>query len=385
MIEFSKSLRAQVRSLGFAKIAISRPERLDERNGLKSWLEAGHHGDMLWMQRDPEKRLDPRLLFDDCRSVVTLAMNYYSPEKHSENAWEGKISRYAWGMDYHAVAKNRLRKLLEWIRSEEPTATGVAYCDTGPIMDKAWAHKSGLGWIGKHSNLISRDWGSWLFLSELLLNLELDTDSEDRNYCGTCQRCMAACPTQAIVAPYIVDARRCISYLTIELRGSIPREFRRSIGSRIFGCDDCQDVCPWNRFAQITDEGAFRPASGNHTPDLKDLMTITEEEFRSRFAQSPIRRAKYAGFLRNVAVALGNSRDPAVCGVLIKSLNHSEPLVREHVAWALGEIGGKQVYEALLARLQVETSAGVREEIALALGMSSDGPSVKSSYMDPEI
>jgi epoxyqueuosine reductase len=223
-------------------------------------------------------------------------------------------------------------------------------------MDKAWAHLSGLGWIGKHSNLITRDLGSWVFLGEIFSTLALEYDSEDRNYCGRCRRCIDACPTEAIVEPFVVDARRCISYLTIELRGPIPRHLRPLVGSRIFGCDDCQDVCPWNRFAQPTLEKDFYPGEGLLTLILTELLQMREEDFRSRFKDSPIRRAQYQGFLRNVAVALGNSRDPAAVPFLIEALQHPSRLVRQHVAWALGHIGG-------MAAL-----AGLRE----ALGQESD-------------
>jgi epoxyqueuosine reductase len=367
MNSLTQSLKAKATELGFDKATISRAEALDARNGLESWLAAGHHGEMLWMSRDPRKRLDPRKMFAEARSVIALAVNYYTPENHSEDPDHGKISRYAWGNDYHRVVKERLNSFMEWIVKVEPTAQGLCCCDTGPIMDKAWAHRSGLGWIGKHSNLITRELGSWIFLGEIILNLELEYDSEGRSYCGTCQRCLDVCPTQAIVAPYVVDARRCISYLTIELRGPIPREFRAAIGSRIFGCDDCQDVCPWNRFAQISPEPDFYPAPGNRLAVLTELMRLTEDEFRTRFRRSSIKRTKYAGFLRNVAVALGNSRNPNAVPVLVEGLSHSQPLVRAHVAWALGEIGGEVAQKALeTARLR-EQDPEVTAEMDLAL------------------
>jgi epoxyqueuosine reductase len=353
--------------LGFAKIGISRAERLDERHGLEAWLAAGHHGEMLWMGRDTGKRLDPRALLSEARSVISLAANYYTPQSHSEDGRNGKISRYAWGRDYHAVLKKRLKSLVEWIGQNHPEARGLYYCDTGPVMDKAWAHKSGLGWIGKHSNLITREVGSWVFLAEIVLNLDLQPDAESRNYCGTCHRCLDACPTRAIVAPYVVDARLCISYLTIELRGPIPRELRPLIGSRIFGCDDCQDACPWNRFATPCEEDQFYPAEGNQVPVLASLMRLTEAEFEERFRHSAVRRAKYAGFLRNVAVAVGNSQDRGACAVLAESLSHKESLVREHAAWALGEIGGDLARGALRCALSGEDQPVVAGEIRAAL------------------
>ena len=361
------SLREKAKELGFAKIGISRAERLDERNGLEEWLAAGFHGEMLWMGRNAGKRLDPRTLLFEARSVISLAANYYTPQSHSKDRRHGRISRYAWGHDYHAVLKERLKSLVEWIGQNHPDARGLYYCDTGPVMDKAWAHKSGLGWIGKHSNLITREVGSWVFLAEVVLNLDLETDAESRNYCGTCHRCLDACPTRAIVAPYVVDARLCISYLTIELRGPIPRELRPLIGSRIFGCDDCQDVCPWNRFATPCDEDRFYPAGGNQVPVLTELMRLTEAQFQERFRNSPVRRAKYAGFLRNVAVALGNSHDAGACEVLAESLSHKESLVRQHAAWALGEIGGAMAQQALGCALPGENQLAVADEIRAAL------------------
>jgi epoxyqueuosine reductase len=360
------SLREKAKELGFAKIGISRAERLDARNGLEDWLAAGRHGEMYWMGRSAEKRLDPRTLLSEARSVISLAANYYTPQSHSQDERHGRISRYAWGRDYHAVLTKRLKLLVEWIGQSHPQASGLYYCDTGPVMDKAWAHKSGLGWIGKHSNLITRELGSWVFLAEIVLNLDLEPEQESRNYCGTCCRCLDVCPTRAIVAPYVVDARLCISYLTIELRGPIPGELRPMIGSRIFGCDDCQDVCPWNRFATPCDEDQFYPADGNQIPVLIELMQLTKDQFEERFRESPVRRAKYAGFLRNVAVALGNSHDPGAFGVLARALGHSEPLVRSHAAWALGQIGGEESYRALAEALQRETDPDCSEEIRAA-------------------
>ncbi len=362
----SQAIRLKALELGFAKIGISRAERLDERNGLKHWLAAGNHGEMSWMGSHPEKRIDPGKVLAEAKSVVSLAVNYYTAGSHSEDPIHGRISRYAWGGDYHAVLKDRLNSLANWIVETAEDTHCLWYSDTGPIMDKAWAHRSGLGWIGKHSNLITRELGSWVFLGEILLTLELECDVEGKNYCGTCHRCLDACPTQAIVAPYVVDARLCISYLTIELRGAIPRELRPLIGSRIFGCDDCQDVCPWNRFAVPTKEKDFLPAPGNQVPVLVGLLQMTEPQFRERFRASPVKRAKYAGFLRNVAVALGNSHDLMAIPALSQALRHSESLVRAHAAWALGQIGGERARRALAHALTTEDSGEVIEEILAA-------------------
>jgi epoxyqueuosine reductase len=373
-MKLTEEIRAQARRAGFDKIGISRVEKLDDRNGLQEWLAKGQHGEMRWMAADPEKRTDPSRIWSEARSVIALALNYYTPIQHSEQPERGKISRYAWGEDYHRILKERLADLARRIVELEPAARGLYYSDTGPMMDKAWAHKGGVGWIGKHSNLITRALGSWVFLGEILLNLELEYDPEDRKYCGTCHRCIDACPTRAIVAPYVVDARLCISYLTIELRGAIPRELRPLVGTRIFGCDDCQDVCPWNRFAQPSLEKGFYPDEHNRAPVLIDLMQMTESEFRERFQNSAVRRAKHSGFLRNVAVALGNSRDRAAIPVLSDTLlQHSEPLVRSHAAWALGEIGGENSWETLGKASQRETNVSVLEEVQLALAKMGRG------------
>ncbi|MBM3803020.1 MAG: tRNA epoxyqueuosine(34) reductase QueG [Acidimicrobiia bacterium] len=366
-----ESLQAAIcekaKELGFAKIGVSRAEPLDQRNRLDEWLAAGHHGEMHWMGRHAGKRLDPRTVLSEAKSVISLAANYYAAHFHSEDPCHGKISRYAWGRDYHAVLKDRLRALVAWMSERFPEARGLCYCDTGPVMDKAWAHKGGVGWIGKHSNLITRELGSWIFLAEIVSTLDLDPRDESRNYCGTCRRCIDACPTGAIVAPYVVDARLCISYLTIELRGPIPANLRPMIGSRIFGCDDCQDVCPWNRFATPCEDAAFAPAQGNQAPVLIELMQLSKEEFTKRFQNSAVRRAKYAGFLRNVAVALGNSRDARAIGVLTLALRTAEPLVRSHAAWALGQIGGPKSITALEQALEHETDPAVLGEIRAAL------------------
>jgi epoxyqueuosine reductase len=366
-MKLTEEIRAQARRAGFDKLGISRAEKLDDRNGLQEWLAKGQHGEMHWMGANPEKRINPSRVLAEAKSVIALALNYYTPIQHSSQPEHGKISRYAWGEDYHKVLKERLKDLAKRIVELEPAARGLYYSDTGPLMDKAWAHKGGIGWIGKHSNLITRTLGSWVFLGEILLNLELEYDREDRNYCGTCRRCIDACPTKAIVAPYVVDSRLCISYLTIELRGAIPIELRHLVGTRIFGCDDCQDVCPWNRFAQPSSEKAFFPQECNRAPLLIPLMRMTESEFRERFRNSPVRRTKHIGFLRNVAVALGNSKDPAAVPVLRDALlKHSEPLVRAHAAWALGEIGGKNSGRALKKASRAETNASVLEEVQLA-------------------
>lgn len=360
-------IRSKALASGFDKIGFSRAGPLGSRSGLKKWLDAGRQGEMHWMSRNAAKRQDPSLILAEVRTILSLAVNYYHPLDHSENPRHGKISRYAWGLDYHRLLKARLKNLAGWIAETLPPANGLFYSDTGPVMDKVWAHKAGLGWIGKHSNLVSRDRGSWLFLGEILLDLELPETRESGNFCGSCRRCLDACPTGAIVAPYVVDSRLCISYLTIELRGPVPLELRPLIGTRIFGCDDCQDVCPWNRFAQPSREKDFFPAPGNQAPVLAELMRISRKTFSQRFRLSPVRRCGYAGFLRNVAIALGNSGLPESVPALKVALHHPEALVRRHGAWALGRIGGREARSELLQAARTESDRCVRSEIRLAL------------------
>lgn len=256
---------------------------------------------MSWMEREPEKRTDPRLIFPDARSVVALALNYYTPHEHETDLNKGKISRYAWGDDYHDVVREKLNILLDWIRSEIPGADGKACVDTAPIMDKAWAAQVGIGWIGKSSNLITTDYGSWVFLGEILLNIELEYDTETViDHCGSCTACLDACPTNAIVEPYVVDAQKCLSYVTIELRDpEIPAEIADNMNGWLYGCDICQDVCPWNRFEKPTSDLRFEPRHGETSVDLDAIGTLTHEAYVARFRRSAMKRAKLTGLRRN--------------------------------------------------------------------------------------
>ncbi len=326
------------------------------------------HGSMGWMERSLDRRCDPTLVVPGARSVVVLALSYHTDATATHDPAEGCISRYAWGQEYHRVLGDRLAALYTDLEAAFPGLAGRWYVDTGPVLEKAWAEKAGLGWIGKHTNVISRDLGSWIFLGALILDLDLGDGSTHRDYCGTCTACIDACPTDAIVAPYVVDARLCISYLTIENRGAIPRHLRAQMGNRIFGCDDCQDVCPWNRFARASAAAkAFAPSSGNAAPPLTELLRLDEEQFRRRFRSSPVLRAKRRGFVRNVAVALGNSRDRSNVDALVEALDDDDELVRGHVAWALGQLGGEAAETALQRRFEREHDAGVMEEIEAAL------------------
>lgn len=305
----SARIRGRALELGFHKVGIVPASALtEERTRLTEWLERGLHGEMRWMERDPAQRTDPGLLFPQARSVIVVALNYYTPHRHEDNATTGKISRYAWGDDYHDVLGEKLKKLLAWIKEEWPEAEGKTCVDIQPVMDKAWAVRAGLGWIGKHSNLITKDYGSWVFLGELLLNLELEYDgARVEDHCGSCTLCIEACPTDAIREPYVVDSNRCISYATIELRQpDIPPEVSANMQGWLYGCDICQDVCPWNRFEQPTDEERFEPREGNVNANLSEILSMTQEAYSARFRKSAIKRAKLTGLSRN-ARALAES------------------------------------------------------------------------------
>jgi epoxyqueuosine reductase len=303
---------------------------------------------------------------------VSVALNYYVPlhrEDAPQDGLRGWISRYAWGDDYHEIIEGHLAKLLAKIRAEGgESVEGRAYVDTGPVLEREFSSLAGVGWIGKNTTLIHPRRGSWFFLGELFLSLDLESDRPIRDRCGACDLCIRACPTGALVGPYLLDSRRCISYLTIELKGSMPREMRPLIGDHIFGCDICQDVCPYNAKAKPSSEEGFWPREGQYAPELIPLMALTEEEFRRRFKGSPVRRAKRRGFLRNVAVALGNLRRAEAVPALTRALlEDPESLVRGHAAWALGRIGGAAAREGLERASAQETDPEVRQEIGLAL------------------
>jgi epoxyqueuosine reductase len=287
---------------GFNKVGIIGAGSLEgEGRRLREWLARGYHGEMSWMARDVEKRINPREIFPKARSVVVVALNYYTPHQHQQNPATGKISRYAWGDDYHDVVKTKLASLLSWIREQEPSAEGKICVDIQPAMDKAWAVRAGLGWLGKHTNVITPEYGSWVFIGELLLNLELEHD-QDRvdDHCGTCTLCIDACPTAAITEAYVVDSNKCISYATIELRApELPAQVEDNLSGWLYGCDICQDVCPWNRFETLTHEPRFSPREGNVNAELEDILELTPETYAARFRGSAMKRSKLTGLQRN--------------------------------------------------------------------------------------
>ncbi|MDG2053056.1 MAG: tRNA epoxyqueuosine(34) reductase QueG [Flavobacteriaceae bacterium] len=292
-------IKAEAKRLGFLSCGISKAEFLeDEATRLENWLHKNMHGEMSYMANHFDKRLDPTLLVSDSKSVVSLLLNYFPEETQINNTY--KISKYAYGKDYHVVIKDKLRQLLNFIQDEIGEVHGRAFTDSAPVLDKAWAAKSGLGWIGKHSNLITKSNGSFYFIAELIIDLELDYDYAVTDHCGNCTACIDACPTQAITEPYVVDGSKCISYFTIELKNEIPSDMKGKFNDWMFGCDICQDVCPWNRFSKTHKEPLFNPNQELLSMSKKDWEEITEEVFRKVFEKSAVKRTKYSGFIRNI-------------------------------------------------------------------------------------
>ena len=306
-------IKTRAQDLGFQKVGIARAEALaDERLRLDDWIRRGFHAEMLYMARDPEQRTDPQAIFSGARSVVVVALNYYTPHEHEvrttggsgsnrNKPLTGKVSRYAWGEDYHTVVGAKLRELLAWIKEQWPEAEGKVCVDIQPIMDKAWAVRAGLGWMGKHTNVITPEFGSWIFIGELLLNLELECDGEQvADQCGSCTLCIDACPTEAIVEPYVLNANLCISHATIESRAPIMRdEVASNLDGWLYGCDVCQDVCPWNRSTPAASDSHFAPRSGNVNASLDEILELNPETYAARFRDSAMKRAKLTGLQRN--------------------------------------------------------------------------------------
>jgi epoxyqueuosine reductase len=305
------TIKTKAQELGFAKVGIAKAEPLDdEARYLLEWLNRGYHGTMKWMTRNIDKRTDVRNIVPGAKSVIAVAMNYYTDVHHANEPGTGKVSRYAWGNDYHDVLTEKLRELWAWLQQVFPGVEGRYYVDTGPVMDKVWAQRAGIGWIAKHTNVITQELGSWVFLGELITTLELEYDEPGSDHCGSCTLCIEACPTGAIVEPYVVDSNRCISYLTIEHRGEIESNLGKNFEGWIYGCDICQDVCPWNqKFSTETDEADFKPRSWNVAPVLEKWKDMPEEEFADKFKWSPIKRTKREGLTRNVKTVLEHPRD----------------------------------------------------------------------------
>jgi epoxyqueuosine reductase len=350
---------------------VTRPEAIAQRkDALAQFLAAGHHGDMDWLAATPERRGDPRVLWPEVRAIVMLGVNYgpaTDPLAILATRARGAISVYARGDDYHDVIKKRLKALARWLVASAGGDVKV-FVDTAAVMEKPLAASAGLGWQGKHTNLVSRQFGSWLFLGALFTTLELPADAPEADHCGACRACLDVCPTAAFPAPYRLDARRCISYLTIEHKGPIPRDLRPLMGNRIYGCDDCLAVCPWNKFAQQGREAKLAAREALMAPRLADLARLDDAAFRALFAKSPVKRTGRDRFVRNVLIAIGNSRDPALAAVAEERLDDAAPLVRGAAVWALSRLAARDWLVALAAaRREAETDPAVTDEWAAAL------------------
>ena len=362
MRALAERLAAESRRLGFAQIGIARADAAPEAAArLATWLADGCHGDMLWMAETAGRRGSPPALWPAVRSVILLGTSYASgldPLRHAGHPEIGAISVYALGRDYHDIIKARLKALAGWLVAAAPGTDVKVFVDTAPVMEKPLAEAAGLGWQGKHTNLVSRANGSWLFLGAIYTTLELPADAAGRDACGSCTACQQACPTDAFPAPYRLDARRCISYLTIEHRGPIPAEFRAAIGNRIYGCDDCLAACPWNKFAVAAHDAAFEPRAELTAPRLADLLALDDASFRAVFAGSPIKRVGRDRFVRNVCIAAGNSGASVLLADLAPLLDDASALVRGAAAWAWRRLSGN----IDPARLAAEPDPDVRAE-----------------------
>jgi epoxyqueuosine reductase len=371
---FKTDLLDQARRRGFTPAGIAPATAAETEAAFHEWLAEGRHGEMAYMADRPERRTQPRTLWPECGSVLVVGKSYRwsaQDDPRVDGPTRGRVARYAQGDDYHEVLRKDLTALRLW--SERTKGVhGRVYIDSGPLLERDLAARAGLGWFGKNTMLLDRRHGSYFFLGALLLNVALTPDAPASAHCGTCRRCLDVCPTGAFVGPHVLDARRCISYLTIELRGPIPRELRPLIGNWIFGCDLCQEVCPWNRKAAFGDDPRLAPRAGLTAPELIPLLRLTEPQFRARFRKSAVRRATYGMFLRNVCVALGNSGDPSAVPALLGGLRHQEELVRGHSAWALAALGGAAFADHLRRARNAETVQWVVEEMSIGLSELGD-------------
>jgi epoxyqueuosine reductase len=382
----TQAIKEYAYSLGFDSVRITTAEGFPEAERIiKQRIADGLMDGLPWFTTErTEVSCHPDALLPNAQSIIALAVCYLSEqpeEAQDDGSPRGRISRYAWGDDYHDILKPKLQQFADWLRAYardeiEETLEARLFVDTGRMVDRAVAQRAGLGWYGKNTNILTKGWGSWVFLAEIVTNLPLTPDEPLKANCGNCEICLHACPTKALPNPYELDNTRCISFLTIELRGSIPLELRPLMGNLIFGCDICQEVCPVNKLAgrrllqsRFRPHDAFRPRSTvGSSPELIPLLSLTEEQFRERFRHSPIKRTKRRGLLRNVCVALGNIGDPQAIPALIDALHDEDALVRGHAAWALGHIGGEQALVALRGALAMEEDEGVQREIWCALG-----------------
>jgi epoxyqueuosine reductase len=367
-MDLKAELLFEAKRLGFDEAGVAMAGLADEEGHFLRWLGAGHHGELTYLARRVAERRDPRVLLPGARTVVVLSTACWHERPEPGPGLRGKVARYAWGRDYHRVHKKRLRLLQKWLITRVKGARVYAEVDTGPVLEKVWAERAGLGWIGKNGNLVTRHRSSWCLLGAIVTDVELPPDRPHPNLCGRCERCLRACPTGAIVSAGVVDARLCLSSHNIERRGPIPENLRSRLGRWLFGCDDCQEVCPWNRFATEAGDPAFAPRPEQAHPDLREILALDEAAFRERFLGTPLLRAGRAGLARTAAVVLGNLGDPAAIPALARSLaTDPSPVVRGHAAWGLGHIRSLEG-RAILARAgATETDPTVREEIHRAL------------------
>ena len=370
-IDLRTAIRERAREEGFEAVGFATARAPEgAAQGLAEFLAAGHHGDMAWMATTAERRSRPENLWSEAKSIITLGVNYApsdDPLTALARKERGVVSVYAQGRDYHDVLKKRLKRLAGWI-AETHGGDVKIFVDTAPVMEKPIAAASGIGWQGKHTNLVSREFGSWLFLGSIFTTLEIEPDAAEEDHCGSCHACLDICPTRAFPAPYRIDARRCISYLTIEHKGHIAREFREAIGNRIYGCDDCLAVCPWNKFAQTAHEVAFHPRIELTLPLLAELATLDDSSFREFFSGSPIKRIGRDRFLRNVLIAIGNSGDAKLAHVAEQRLGDESPLVRAMAVWALSRLLSQEAFNRLASEhMPTEGNNAVAAEWRLAI------------------
>jgi epoxyqueuosine reductase len=364
--DLKTALASEARALGFDCAGVTDPDAIaDAAKHFYAFLESGAHGDMDWLAANPERRADPRVLWPDVRSVIMLGVNY-GPDENPlvilEQRTNGAISVYAQGDDYHDLIKKRLKALARWLAVTSNCEVKV-FVDTAAVMEKPLAQAAGLGWQGKHTNLVSREFGSWLFLGAIFTTSDLPRDAADTDHCGSCQACLDICPTAAFPAPYKLDARRCISYLTIESKGAIPHEFRKAIGNRIYGCDDCLAVCPWNKFAQAGREAKLVARDELRAPSLAQLARLDDAAFRLLFAKSPVKRIGRDRFIRNVLIAIGNSGDAALAIEAERLLDDENPIVRGAAVWALSQLmAPEQFTTRAVHALSAEMDESVRAE-----------------------
>ena len=371
--DLTNSIKEKAYNLGFSLVGISPVGDYPESQHYKKWLNKGYEASMDYMSKNEEKRQDVRNLVPGARSVISCAINYNTNYPYStsvQNPKKGWIARYAWGDDYHLVLKEKLNELKVYL--SENSGGGEddrVYVDTGPVLERMYAKYSGIGWIGKNTCLINQEIGSWLLIGELITTIELEYDTQAAERCGTCTKCIDSCPTDAIISPYVLDSSKCISFLTIENKAGIPREYREPTGNNIFGCDICQDVCPWNGESETGTEKALLPREGLFNPELKTLAGLDQQQFSQLFKNSPIKRSKRRGLLRNVLVAIGNSGDDSYENQVLELLGDEEPLVRKHAVWALYKINGVKYKEIFNNMLSNEHDEEVLEELKLVLKM----------------